>query len=166
MMQIGGGAYIAAKHTPIVAGVVVADMTVGGIDLQIAGAIVVGLFAGAVLRPSRYIGKPNSMRSMTRDFLGSAMALLANFIIAAVMVALGTLAIPEFPAVAAAGIGLFMGYKGPDGINHFNERFMGQKAETEPVMMTPTEPMPYDDMLKQLRELHAEKPKEQDDDRP
>ena len=157
MTALGGAAYVAAKQVPAAAGIVLANFSVGGMDMEIAGAILVGLIAGAVLRPSRYIGKPNSMRSMTRDFLGSGMALLANFIISAVMVALGTLVVPGFPAIAAAGVGLFMGYKGPDGINYFNEKYMGAKPG-EPHLLVPREPEAPNDMRDQLDRVKGKTP--------
>ena len=136
------------------AGVAVAEYTIGGIDLITAGAIVVGLAAGAVLRNSRYVTADAGWKAIRKDLVISMMSGMANFIIAGIAVALGTLAVPGFPVLAAAGVGLFFGYQGPDAINWFNERFFSYRPHKsrEPTYGAKP-PEPPDDLEDLARKL-------------
>ena len=131
MISTNAGA-AGVKYAGPMLGVIAADFTIGGIDLELGGAIIVGLFAGAVLRNSRQVADDAGWKAIRKDLLLSVMSGMANFIIAAVVVASGTLAVPGFPVLAAAGVGLFFGHQGPDAINWFNRKFLGKDEPSEP----------------------------------
>ena len=152
-MSLGSAA---VKNAAPVAGVAVADWTIGGIDLHIAGAIIVGLAAGAVLRNSHYVSADAGWKVIRKDLLVSMMSGLANFIIAGIVVALGTLAIPGFPVLAAAGVGLFFGHQGPDAIKWFNSKFFGGHQYREPTYGKRPDELPED--MKKLTERFDDEP--------
>ena len=120
----GGGKYAAPA-----AGIVLADVTVGGVDLETYGAILIGLVAGGVLRSARLIESEAGRASILRDLAVSGASGLANFIVSAILVASATFAMPAFPSLAAAGVGLLVGFKGKDGIKHLREHW-GLPRET------------------------------------
>ena len=147
-------AYASAKYAPPAAATAALEWTVGGVDLVLAGAIVVGLVAGAVLRSSHQVQQSASRGEIFRDLTVSAMSGLANFILAAITVAAGTLAIPNLPELAASGVGLFYGYKGPDGIRWFNEKYFNDRPKSEPrwAERPPSAPQDMDETARKLDE--------------
>ena len=143
------------KYSVPAAGVAVADLTIEGFDLVTAGAVVVGLIAGAILRSSRHVSENAGWAVIRKDWLISIMSGLANFILASITVATGKLAIPDFPVLAAAGVGLFFGHQGPDAVNWFNRRFF----QHEPAKPTYAAPPPTDtppDLERLARKLDEE----------
>ena len=120
----GGGKYAAPA-----AGLVLADVTVGGVDLETYGAILIGLVAGGVLRSARLIETGAGSAPILRDLAVSGASGLANFIVSAILVASATSAMPGFPSLAAAGVGLLVGFKGKDGIQQLRKHW-GLPSET------------------------------------
>lgn len=120
----GGG-----KYAMPAGGVVLADVTVGGVDLETYGAILIGLVAGGVLRWARLIEDEAGRARIVRDALVSIASGMANFIVSAILVASATYMMPGFPSLAAAGVGLLVGFKGKDGIQFLREQW-GLPRET------------------------------------
>lgn len=110
-----------AKYATPAGGLVLADLTVGGINLETYGGIVIGLIAGAILKSSRFVDEQATWGVIRRDLLVSALSGLANFIVAAILVASAQWAMPGFPTLAAAGVGLLVGFKGRDGVTMLRE---------------------------------------------
>ena len=107
------------------------QVTVGGISLELVGAIVIGLIAGAVIRVSLLVQMGAGKARIQRDLRVSSLAALANFIIAGIAVAVGSLAVPGFPELAAAGVGLVVGFRGNDNVPDFARKWM--KVDVEDV---------------------------------
>jgi hypothetical protein len=107
------------------------QMTIGGISLELVGAIVIGLIAGAVIRVSLLVQMGAGKARIQRDLRVSSLAALANFIIAGILVAVGSLAVPGFPELAAAGVGLVVGFRGNDNVPDFARKWM--KVDVEDV---------------------------------
>ncbi|KLE32465.1 hypothetical protein [Aurantiacibacter luteus] len=112
----GGG-----KYAVPAGGLMLADVTIGGVDIETYGAILIGLVAGGVLRSAGLIEAEADSRRIRRDMLVSLASGLANFIVSAILVASATYMMPGFPSLAAAGVGLLVGFKGKDGIQHLRE---------------------------------------------
>ena len=107
------------------------QVTVGGISLELVGAIVIGLIAGAVIRVSLLVQMGAGKARIHRDLRVSSLAALANFIIAGIAVAVGSLVVPGFPDLAAAGVGLVVGFRGNDNVPDFARKWM--KVDVEDV---------------------------------
>lgn len=136
----------------------VTDLTFGGLNLLMASSIMVGLFAGAVLRSGDRIDANASRADIRRDLRVSATALLANFIISAIVVSLGTLALPVVPPLAAAGTGLFFGYMGRTSIQWFRANVLRMKDDAPPVKMTEPVREPDHAMERSLPKLDGKGP--------
>jgi hypothetical protein len=123
----------------------ISELTFGGINLVIIGGILIGLIAGAVLRSAKHINPnaeiPLSWSPIARDLLISSMSGMSNFIIAGVVVAGGTLVLPDFPVLGAAAVGMFVGFKGPDGIQWFSNKYFGEEASNKPDSENPVKPV-------------------------
>ncbi|QQN73884.1 hypothetical protein [Croceicoccus sp. YJ47] len=132
MIAAGSVASSSAKYALTAAGVAVADWTIGGVDLVVAGGIVIGLIAGAVGKSARHVEHEAGWSAIKKDLLVSMMSGMANFIIAAIVVAGGTMIVPGFPFYAAMGVGLFFGYKGQDGMRWFNAKFFNDPPADPP----------------------------------
>ena len=100
------------------------QVTIGGISLELVGAIVIGLIAGAVIRVSLLVQMDAGKARIQRDLRVSSLAALANFIIAGIAVAVGSLVVPGFPELAAAGVGLVVGFRGNDNVPDFARKWM------------------------------------------
>ena len=105
--------------------------TLGGISLPLLGAIVIGLVAGAMIRVSVLAQMNAGKARIQRDLRVSSLSALANFIIAGIMVAAGSLVVPGFPEFAAAGVGLVVGFRGNDNVPEFARKWM--KVDVEDV---------------------------------
>ncbi|WP_375290420.1 hypothetical protein [Qipengyuania sp.] len=99
------------------------QISIGGISLELVGAIVIGLIGGAVIRVSVLVQMEATRDRIQRDIRVSSLAALANFIIAGIMVAGGSLVVPGFPELAAAGIGLVVGFRGNDNLPDFARKW-------------------------------------------
>ena len=102
---------------------ILSQISIGGISLQLVGAIVVGLIGGAVIRVSVLVQMEATKDRIQRDLRVSMLAAVANFIIAGIMVAAGSLVVPGFPELAAAGIGLVVGFRGNDNLPDFARKW-------------------------------------------
>ena len=140
----GGGKYAAPA-----AGLLLADATIGGVDLETYGAILIGLVAGGVLRSARLIESEAGRASILRDLAVSGASGLANFIVSAILVATAEFAMPHFPALAAAGVGLIVGFKGKDGIQHLREQW-GLPRETGAEKLRRNLPRPQHEITEEM----------------
>ena len=103
---------------------VLSEMQIGGINMELVGAIVIGLIGGAVMRSSVFFSQEATGLRIRRDLAVSALAGLGNFIISAILVAIGSLAVPGFPSLAAAGVAMVIGFRGNDNVAWFARKYM------------------------------------------
>lgn len=137
---------------------IVTDLTFGGVNLLTAVSITVGLVAGIALRSAARIDAKASREDIRRDQWVSVTAFLANFIITAIVVSIGTLALPVVPPLAAAGTGLFFGYMGRTSIEWFRTNVLRMKDDVPPVKMMEPVREPDPAMERSLRKLDGEEP--------
>jgi hypothetical protein len=105
------------------------ELTVGGIDIAMVGAIVIGLASGAMIRLSFFIREPDAKQRIRSDIMVSFLSAMANLIIAGIMVAAGTLAMPDLPLWGAAGVGMVVGFRGNDNVPAFARKWMNLEVE-------------------------------------
>ena len=105
------------------------EIHIAGINLELVGAIAIGLVAGAIIRSSIFVSQEATFARIRRDLLVSLLAGLGNFIIAAILVALTTLAVPGFPTLAAAGVGMVVGFRGNDNVAWFAKKYVKLDVE-------------------------------------
>lgn len=124
--QLGAiGAHSTAKYAaPGGVLAILSQITIGGISLELVGAIVIGLIGGAVIRVSVLVQMQATRDRIQRDLRVSSLAALSNFIIAGITVAVGSLVVPGFPELAAAGVGLVVGFRGNDNLPDFARKWM------------------------------------------
>ena len=103
---------------------VLSEVHIGGINMELVGAIVIGLIGGAIMRSSVFFSQEADGLRIRRDLAVSALAGLGNFIIAAILVALGSLMVPNLPSLAAAGVAMVIGFRGNDNVAWFAAKYM------------------------------------------
>lgn len=107
-------------------------------DVINAGAILIGLAGGAMVRASFFAKHVDALRRIRADLLVSGMSAIANFIIASVIVGssdflLTAWAGKDIPTEVAAGVGTIVGFMGNDNVGWFAKKLLGIEIKSDDV---------------------------------
>lgn len=132
-----------------------ADVHLFGVDIELAGAITIGLIAGAVIKASLFYQADAGWVRARRDLVVSGMAGMANFLIAAVVVFVGDfmlLAAVErtMPDLIGGAVGMVVGFRGNDNVRWFAKKYLGIDVQADEYRAPPA--------LKEAYEERADRP--------